>query len=195
MTPTSYLELIMTFKSLLGVKRDEILTLRNRYLTGLEKLEFAASQVSIMQEELQALQPELIKTSAETEKLMIKIEQDTVEVEAKKEVVAADEAVANEAAAAAQAIKDDCESDLAEAIPALEASIQALNTLKPADITLVKSMKVGLDSTCQHGTACSSSFSCYNWCFIKHFISIVFLVESTSCCQTCDGIYLCHAGH
>lgn len=64
----------MTFKALLGVKRDEILTLRNRYLTGLEKLEFAASQVSVMQEELQALQPELIKTSAETEKLMIKIE-------------------------------------------------------------------------------------------------------------------------
>lgn len=58
------------------------------------------------------------------------------------QVVAADEAIANEAAAAAQAIKDECESDLAEAIPALEAAIQALNTLKPADITLVKSMKV-----------------------------------------------------
>ena len=39
-----------------------------------------------MQQELSDLQPELIKTSAETEKLMIKIEQDTVEVEAKKEV-------------------------------------------------------------------------------------------------------------
>lgn len=76
----------MTFKSLLGVKLDEIQTLRNRYIIGLEKLEFAASQVSIMQAELQDLQPELIKTSAETEKLMIKIEQDTVEVEAKKEV-------------------------------------------------------------------------------------------------------------
>lgn len=53
----------------------------------------------------------------------------------------ADEALANEAAAAAQAIKDDCESDLSEAIPALEAAVEALNTLKPADITLVKSMK------------------------------------------------------
>lgn len=53
----------------------------------------------------------------------------------------ADEALANEAAAAAQAIKDDCESDLAEAIPALEAAVNALNTLKPADITVVKSMK------------------------------------------------------
>ena len=85
-TPTSYLELILTFKTLLGVKQDEIMGLKNRYVTGLEKLHFAASQVSVMQEELQALQPELIKTSAETEKLMVKIEQDTVEVEAKKEV-------------------------------------------------------------------------------------------------------------
>lgn len=140
-TPTSYLELILTFKNLLGVKRSDIMMMKTRYLVGLEKLQFAASQVSVMQQELTDLQPELIKTSAETEKLMVKIEQDTVEVEAKKEVVAADEAVANEAAAAAQAIKDECESDLAEAIPALEAAISALNTLKPADITIVKSMK------------------------------------------------------
>ena len=59
------------------------------------------------------------------------------------QVVAADEAVANEAAAKAQSIKNDCESDLAEAIPALESALAALDTLKPSDITLVKTMKVG----------------------------------------------------
>lgn len=58
-----------------------------------------------MQEELTALQPELIQTSAETDEMMIKIEGETVEVDAKKELVSADEKVANEAAAAAQAIK------------------------------------------------------------------------------------------
>lgn len=58
-----------------------------------------------MQEELTALQPELIQTSAETDKMMAKIEGESVEVDAKKELVAADEKVANEAAAAAQAIK------------------------------------------------------------------------------------------
>ncbi|XP_029639148.1 dynein heavy chain 3, axonemal-like isoform X2 [Octopus sinensis] len=154
-TPTSYLELIMTFKNLLTSKRTEILTMKTRYLTGLEQLQFAASQVSIMQQELTELQPELIKTSEDTEKLMVKIEQDTVEVEAKKEVVAADEAIANEAAAASQAIKDECESDLAEAIPALESAIHALNTLKPSDITLLKTMsnpptvvKLVMESVC-----------------------------------------------
>ena len=57
-------------------------------------------------------------------------------------MVAADEAVANEAAAAAQAIKEECENDLAVALPALESAIQALNTLKPSDIQEVKAMKV-----------------------------------------------------
>ena len=57
-------------------------------------------------------------------------------------MVAADEAVANEAAAKAQSIKEDCENDLAEAIPALENALAALDTLKPSDITLVKTMKV-----------------------------------------------------
>ncbi len=95
-----------------------------------------------MQQELRELQPQLVETSKETEQLMVKIEKDTVEAEAKKEVVAADEAVANKAAAKAKGIKDECESDLAEALPALEAAIAALNTLTPKDITLVKSMKV-----------------------------------------------------
>lgn len=62
-------------------------------------------QVSVMQQELTDLKPELILTSAETDKMMIKIEGETVEVDAKKELVSADEKVANEAAAAAKAIK------------------------------------------------------------------------------------------
>ena len=51
----------------------QLLTLRNRYLVGLEKLEFASAQVSIMQQELTELQPELIETSRETEKLVLKL--------------------------------------------------------------------------------------------------------------------------
>ncbi|KAM9844002.1 dynein axonemal heavy chain 3-like [Aulostomus maculatus] len=140
-TPTSYLELILTFKTLLNVKRNEVNTAKSRYIVGLEKLEFAASQVSVMQQELTAYQPELIKATAETDEMVAKIEKETVQVDAKKELVSADEKVANEAAAAAQAIKDECTKDLAEALPALEEAKSALDTLKPSDITVVKSMQ------------------------------------------------------
>lgn len=38
-------------------------------------------------------------------------------------------------------LRDDCENDLAEAIPALQSAVNALNTLNPTDITVVKTMK------------------------------------------------------
>lgn len=85
-TPTSYLELILTFKTLLSRRRTEIHNMRQRYVVGLQKLEFAAGQVSVMQQELQELQPQLVQTSKETDELMVKIEKDTVEAEAKKQV-------------------------------------------------------------------------------------------------------------
>ena len=69
------------------------------------------------------------------------IEADTAKVEATATVVRADEAIANVQAAEAAAIKQDCEEDLAAALPALEEARAALNTLKPNDISLVKAMK------------------------------------------------------
>lgn len=62
-------------------------------------------QVAVMQQELTALQPELIETAKQTDQMMVKIEKETVEVDAKKKLVSADEKVANDAAAAAKAIK------------------------------------------------------------------------------------------
>ncbi|KAJ3188443.1 Dynein heavy chain 3, axonemal [Gaertneriomyces sp. JEL0708] len=140
-TPTSYLELIKTYKTLLQSKRKEVDGLRNRYVTGLEQLASAASQVGTMQKELSELQPQLVQTQAETDRIMIQVQKESVEVEKKRAIVKVDEEVANKKAGEAKAIKDDCEADLAEAIPALESALEALDTLKPQDITLVKSMK------------------------------------------------------
>lgn len=53
-----------------------------------------------------------------------------MEVEAKSKLVRVDEETATLKANEAQALKNECESDLAEAIPALEAALTALNTLK-----------------------------------------------------------------
>jgi hypothetical protein len=58
-----------------------------------------------MQQELMDLQPKLIETSQETEELITIIEKETLEVEEKKKLVEADEAVAQEAADKAKAIK------------------------------------------------------------------------------------------
>lgn len=71
-------------------------------------------------------------------------------------MVKADEAVANKQAAAAQAIKDECDKDLGEAIPILEAALAALNTLTPAVSALLfislfrKRQKLFLDNASRY---------------------------------------------
>jgi dynein heavy chain len=44
-TPTSYLELISTFKTLLAEKRVETQRFQSRYLVGLEKIDSSSQQV------------------------------------------------------------------------------------------------------------------------------------------------------
>ncbi|KAF5288622.1 hypothetical protein FQR65_LT11993 [Abscondita terminalis] len=156
-TPTSYLELINTFKAFLSQKRkyvfinflrllfscyfSEIITMKKRYEVGLEKLNYAGTQVAIMQASLEALQPQLVVAAAAVAETMKKVVAESAEAAEVEKIVMADEVVANEQAKAAQAIKDDCDSDLAEAMPILESALAALNTLTPADITIVKTMK------------------------------------------------------
>ncbi|XP_069790709.1 dynein axonemal heavy chain 7 isoform X7 [Narcine bancroftii] len=140
-TPTSYLELISTFQTLLETKRTEVVKMKRRYEVGLEKLNSAASQVATMQSELAALQPELIVASAAVDNMMAIIEKESIEVSRTEEIVKADEIIANDQAMAAKAIKDECDADLAKALPVLEAALAALDTLTTQDITVMKSMK------------------------------------------------------
>ncbi|XP_049921653.1 dynein axonemal heavy chain 12 [Epinephelus moara] len=140
-TPTSYLELIEAFRLLLTQKRDTVMKAKLRYTNGLDKLAFAESQVGEMKKELVDLQPKLEQAKIDNNKMMKVIEVESVEVEAKSKVVRVDEEAATIKANEAQALKNECESDLAEAIPALEAALSALDTLKPSDVTIVKSMK------------------------------------------------------
>ncbi|XP_021037000.1 dynein heavy chain 12, axonemal [Mus caroli] len=140
-TATSYLELIGSFRQLLTKKRQAVMEAKQRYVNGLDQLAFAESQVGEMKLELVELQPKLEAAKIENARMMQIIEVESAQVEAKRKFVKLDEEIASGKAEEAQALKNECESDLAEAIPALEAALSALDTLKPADITIVKSMK------------------------------------------------------
>ena len=140
-TPTSYLELLSSFGKLIGMKRQEVSTKRDRLQIGLDKLSETKKMVSVMQEELVILQPQLVKTQAEVSSMMIQITKDKASAAETKEKVEVEEAKANAKAADAKAIADDAQRDLAEAIPALEEAVKCLNDLKKSDIDEVKSLK------------------------------------------------------
>lgn len=109
-----------------------VLTQKSRYEVGLEKLGSAADDITLMSKELLELQPKLVQASKEVDATMAIVEKQSTEAAKQEKVVRADEAVANEQASAAQAIKQECDDDLAGAIPILEAALKALETLTPA---------------------------------------------------------------
>ena len=86
-------------------------------------------QVAGMQIELEKLQSQLKQSSEQVAEMMVVIDKESKQVAEQEKVVKADEAVVNQQAMAAKAIKDECDADLAVALPILEAALSALNTL------------------------------------------------------------------
>ena len=76
------------------------------------------------------LQPKLEQAKIDNTKMMKVLEVESVQVEAKSKVVRVDEEAATLKANEAQALKNECERDLADAIPALEMALSDLDTLK-----------------------------------------------------------------
>ena len=140
-TPTSYLELLSTFQTVLQSKREEVQTKQSRLQNGVDKIIATKEQVAGMQEQLVALKPQLEKTQTEVEAMMVTITADKKSADETKVVVQQEEQVANQKAAETKAIADDAQRDLDEALPALESAVACLNKLKKSDIDEVKAMK------------------------------------------------------
>lgn len=122
-TSAAFLDLIRAFGVLMEEKQEEVSSARDRYIGGLQKLDFAAEQVTKMQMTLTSLQPELKKSAKLTAETMQKIEQENITVEQTTKNVKVEEDAANEQAKVAGALKAECEADLAKAIPVLEEAI------------------------------------------------------------------------
>jgi dynein heavy chain, axonemal len=102
--------------------------------------ENSETSVNTMKEELIALQPGLLKAKADTAVLTKQVEEAIPGVDAQKAVAMKDEEATAKQAAEVKKVKDECEADLAEAIPILNEALGALNTIQKKDIDLVKAM-------------------------------------------------------
>ena len=140
-TPTSYLELLSSYTSLLVAKREEVNVQRTRLSVGVEKIKNTKEQVAGMQDQLTALQPQLKETQVQVEEMMVQITKDKAAAAETKAIVETEEKVASKKAAETKLIADDAQADLDEALPALDEAVKCLASLKKSDIDDVKAMK------------------------------------------------------
>eukprot|EP01018_Ginkgo_biloba_P018809 Gb_18326 [translate_table: standard] len=92
-----------------------------------------------MQVELGKLQPILAEKAEQTNILLAQVAEDQEAAQKVKDVVAKEEAEVKEQAQKTQLMKDDAQKDLDAAMPALNAAVEALNSLNKNDITEIKS--------------------------------------------------------
>ncbi|XP_072845881.2 dynein axonemal heavy chain 1 isoform X3 [Pogona vitticeps] len=140
-TPKSYLELLGIFTALIGTKKQELKVAKNRMKSGLDKLLRTADDVGKMQEELELARPLLAEAAKDTLVTMEQIQVDTAVAEETRNAVQAEEMKAKVKAQTAQAIADDAQKDLAEALPALDAALASLRNLNKNDVTEVRAMQ------------------------------------------------------
>lgn len=137
-TPTSYLELISTFKNILKKRREMIQRNIDRYSKGLKQLSQATTTVLELEEMLDKLRPELEKAQEETKKMIedIAIQQKDVDIKTKSCEV--DEKICKEKMQNAAEIEADCKAELAKVEPIYREAVDAVKKLESSDITEVK---------------------------------------------------------
>eukprot|EP00230_Micromonas_polaris_P000498 CAMPEP_0119208236 /NCGR_PEP_ID=MMETSP1327-20130426/486_1 /TAXON_ID=38833 /ORGANISM="Micromonas pusilla, Strain RCC2306" /LENGTH=4554 /DNA_ID=CAMNT_0007204705 /DNA_START=159 /DNA_END=13823 /DNA_ORIENTATION=- len=140
-TPKSYLSFIDGYRSLYTKKLSDTQTLATKINNGLRKLFEAKNDVKTMQVDLTTKNKDLATAQAEAAALLKEISANTAIAEKEKAkvnvIVEGVTAKAEEIAA----VKEDAESDLKKAQPAMDAAVSALNSIKASDIATVKALK------------------------------------------------------
>ncbi|XP_040308873.1 dynein axonemal heavy chain 2 [Herpailurus yagouaroundi] len=138
-TPTNYLELVSGYKKLLGEKQQELLSQANKLRTGLFKIDETREKVEVMSLELEEAKKKVAEFQKQCEEYLVIIVQQKREAdEQQKAVTANSEKIAIEEVKC-QALADNAQKDLEEALPALEEAMRALESLNKKDIGEIKS--------------------------------------------------------
>lgn len=137
-TPTSYLELLNTYRQILKERREEVGKAKMRLEKGLTVLAQASIEVAKLQKQLSDNQPELEKTLKTVAEKNVIIAKETEQAEAVKSVVSVEKAKAEQEAAEVKAVKDEADKDLAVALPALEDAVKKVKQINVNDFYELK---------------------------------------------------------
>jgi dynein heavy chain len=139
-TPKSYLEFIKLYKRLLHEKRNDADFAIQRLEKGLKKLKETTESVSKLEDTLKSMLEDAAIKKEKSEEIAAKVAKEKALVEAE---TARAQVERNEVKRIADEVfmkQKDTEQDLAKAEPAVEAAMQALDTLDQKDLSSCKGM-------------------------------------------------------
>lgn len=128
-TPTSYLELISFYKSLLGTKQGKIKDQIERLEFGLGIMKQTGDKVDALQDLLKIKMVDVENEKKKTNELIEIVGRESLDAEKEADAAAIQAEETDKIANEAKAEKAAADAELAEAIPAMEAATEAVNCL------------------------------------------------------------------
>ena len=122
-TPRNYIDLLSTFKNILVREQLSLGTKKRHYESGISKIDYAASEVGNMREELHEIQPILQNATIQTANLLKKLEERMPHVRSARDLVQADQARIQNEEVQIHKIKKQVESELRKCKPQLQQAI------------------------------------------------------------------------
>ena len=138
-TPTSYLEFINLYVTLLEDKYREVGDQLNKLKGGSQKMEDTNKFIAVKKIEILEQQPILEESTVKNTKLLAVLKVRQEKANAVRVTVSAQETEASEQQKVAAALEADASADLAVAMPQLEAAEKSLASLDKSSINEIKS--------------------------------------------------------
>ncbi|KAA6360046.1 MAG: putative dynein heavy chain, partial [Streblomastix strix] len=136
---TSYLELLNSYEGILKEMDQSIAARHSKLSNGLQTLIRTNNEVQVMQGQLIATQPRLEQSQKDTLAITEELSAQQYEVEAKQEIVRAEEAEVSQSADEAEELVQEAQNDLDNALPKYSAAIKADQSPDKYDISEVQS--------------------------------------------------------
>ena len=139
-TPTSFLELIKFYKSLLKQKVDKISDNISRLETGLSTMKSTTEQVEGLKQKLEIKMVDVKQQEEETNKLIEIVGKESLIAEEEQKLANIEQDKTTALADEAARIKAEADTQLEEALPAMKAAEEAVNCLSKTSIQELKSL-------------------------------------------------------
>ncbi|XP_038822889.1 dynein heavy chain 6, axonemal-like [Salvelinus namaycush] len=136
--PSTFIEYIDTFTKMCRSEGSKLHNVRDRFSNGLSILSEATSLVTVMQDELLALGPQIEEKSKEIEILMGKLKEDSQAVEQVRAIVKMEEDMMLQETRIVHEYAEDATADLNKVLPLLEKAVSALDALQKSDISEIR---------------------------------------------------------
>ncbi|XP_040202767.1 dynein heavy chain 2, axonemal [Rana temporaria] len=137
-TPTSYLEVVSRYKSLLNEKRTELGDKATKLRNGLFKIDETREKVEKMSEQLAIARSKVAEFQKQCEEYLVIIVQQRREADEQQKTVTAHSEKIGAEEIKCKALADNAQKDLEEALPALEEAMKALDSLNKRDLTEIR---------------------------------------------------------